>query len=197
MKQEVEYFNTLAERWDTIRSSDYNKIEYLISMSGLADGDNVLDTGCGTGILLPFIKDRIGDNGHITAVDFSQNMINRAAQNNNTLSGISYVVGDIMDFQSEPIFNKITCLNFFPHIADKPLFLQRMKKLLNPQGSLIIMHDISRAQVNAIHRDSAVVTNDRLPPAVDLAVMMTTVGYEVERCMDTDSFYYVQGTISI
>lgn len=195
MNQEIDFFNSLADRWDTIRSSDNNKIEKLIGMSGLVPGDTVLDAGCGTGILLPFIKKMIGDNGHITAVDFSQNMINRAAQNNCTLTGISYIVSDIMDFQSKPIFNKITCLNFFPHIVEKTLFLKRMKNILQPKGSLIIMHDISRAEVNAIHRSSEVVTNDRLPKAADLVDMMVSTGYEAQICMETDSFYYVKANI--
>ena len=40
----------------------------------------MLDLGTGTGVLLPYIAEKIGTAGHITAVDYSAGMLSRAKE---------------------------------------------------------------------------------------------------------------------
>ncbi len=42
-------------------------------------GDTVLDIGCGTGLSLPFIEERIGPEGRIIALDYTATMLEQAA----------------------------------------------------------------------------------------------------------------------
>ena len=49
-------------------------------------------------------------------------------------------------------YDAIVCLNFYPHIAQcKEAFIKKMTAALKQDGSLIIMHDIPRSRVNALH----------------------------------------------
>ena len=191
-QSEQEFFNCLAEGWDDLRSDDRLKIEDLANMVGFVEGDRVLDIGSGTGVLLPFMKNVVGDRGLITAIDFATNMISRAEEKHRHLSGITYIVDDIMEFQSEMLFDKAVCLNFFPHAADKLAFMLRIRELLIPYGTLVIMHDLSRAAVNGIHQSSEIVKNDRLPEGSKVAEMLAEAGYEVKMVLDNDELYFIK-----
>lgn len=195
--REQQFFNDLAHSWDDTRSLNAVKLDRLIGMAEIAPGEAVLDIGTGTGVLIPFLKAAVGETGSITALDFAEAMVARAAQKHAQLSGIRYVAADIMKFQSEQQrYNKIVCLNFFPHVKDKQAFLVKMQALLADGGSLIIMHDISRAAVNSIHSTSEVVKEDRLPPSSVVGAMLTQAGFEVITALDNEELYFVKGSFS-
>ncbi|MDR1702759.1 MAG: methyltransferase domain-containing protein [Sporomusaceae bacterium] len=187
-----QFFNNIAAKWDETRSQDEKKITLLVDMSEIKEGETVLDVGCGTGVLTPFLKKAVGDSGRITAIDFAANMIKRAIAKNGHFSGVSYLTGDINKYESETPFDKIVCLNFFPHISDKPTFLQHMKKNLIPGGSLIIMHDLSRQAVNAKHASADTVKNDVLPDVLAVAKMLGQEGYSVDAALENDNLYFIK-----
>lgn len=67
-----EFFNNHAEMWQDMWYKDratgrYDKhgkdFERLFSLIPLKLGDHVLDVGCGTGVLVPFILQRITTKG--------------------------------------------------------------------------------------------------------------------------------------
>ena len=165
-------------------------------MIGINEGDTILDVGSGTGILLPFLKQASGENGHITAIDFAARMIALSSAKHQYLSGITYIVGDILELELQQTFQKIICFNFFPHINDKPAFLNKMKVLLKPYGSLVIMHDISRRMVNGIHASSDTVTNDRLPECEKVSEMLLELGYSVHLAQENDEYYFIKGIVN-
>jgi demethylmenaquinone methyltransferase/2-methoxy-6-polyprenyl-1,4-benzoquinol methylase len=191
-EKEINFFNQLAQRWDDLRCADNDKISRLVAMAGLREGDAVLDVGCGTGVLLPFLKQAVGVDGHITAVDYAANMIARAAEKNKHLTGIDYACADIREFCPAALLDAVICFNFFPHIKDKEAFIVNMKTRLKHGGALIIMHDISRQAVNAVHQSSDTVKNDRLPDSSAVAGMLIAAGYEVPVWMDNDEFYFIK-----
>ncbi len=45
---------------------------------GLRHGDRVLDTGCGTGLGLSYLRELVGDQGHVTGVDVTPAMLDIA-----------------------------------------------------------------------------------------------------------------------
>ena len=197
MDNEREFFDKIAGQWDSTRAVDSKKIAELVELVGLDPGFNVLDAGSGTGVLLPFIKKAVGSAGKITAVDFSANMLAKAEEKYGSLGSISFAVADIMQFVPEDgIFDAVLCFNFFPHIKDKQRFMIHMRSLLRKGGLLVIMHDISRQQVNAIHQDSEVVKNDRLASGETVRESLTIDGYQVTQIIDGDDRYFIKAVKS-
>lgn len=191
-EKEILFFNQLAERWDDLRSADQKKISMLVGMINISEGDSIVDVGSGTGVLLPFLKHASGESGQITAIDFAANMIALSAAKHRHLTGITYVTGDILGYEAPQPFDKIVCFNFFPHISDKPVFLHQVKHLLKPGGMLVIMHDISRHAVNAIHQTSDIVKNDRLPDSKAVSELLQLAGYSVQTATDNDEYYFIK-----
>jgi len=44
----INYFNSMAEKWDDTMYHDINKIENIIKMIGIEKGKTILDVGTGT-----------------------------------------------------------------------------------------------------------------------------------------------------
>lgn len=192
MHREQQFFDQLAERWDELRDVNDSKLAHLVEMIDINPGDRILDIGCGTGVLVPYIKKAVGDAGRITAVDFSVNMIAKAKEKHRGMKGVHFLAADIMDFHYDETFNKIICLNFFPHVRDKQAFLLKLRGMLAEDGCLVIMHDISRSAVNGIHEDCDVVKNDRLPPGEKTAELLGELSYLAIEVIDNDEMYFIR-----
>ena len=195
MNRDVDFFNTCAKNWDSIRNTNPQTLEKLMELADIPAGANVLDVGSGTGVLIPYLHAKVGAQGKITAVDFSEKMLAKAQEKFANLNNIEFCVGDILEMElPAENYDVVICLNFFPHLhTRKEEFLRKMKSSLKIGGSLIIMHDISRATVNNIHRESEVVTEHRLPEAKVVGEMFQAYGYQNIHAYEDDTMYFVKG----
>jgi demethylmenaquinone methyltransferase/2-methoxy-6-polyprenyl-1,4-benzoquinol methylase len=166
-----------------------------MDLTQLPAGANVLDVGSGTGVLLPYLHAAVGAQGKITAVDFSEKMLAKAQEKFAALGNIEFCVGDVLELElPASTYDAVICLNFFPHLhTRKEEFISKMQGSLKAGGCLIIMHDISRAKVNSIHRDSEVVTEHRLPEATVVGEMLNSCGYQNIHAYEDDTMYFVKG----
>ena len=195
MNKDIEFFNTCADNWDNIRQTNPAILEKLMNLADIPANATVLDVGSGTGVLLPYLHEKVGACGKITAVDFSENMLAKAKEKFNNLTNVNFVVGDILEMDlPQNFYDVVICLNFFPHLhTRKEEFLRKMNNALKNDGSLIVMHDISRATVNSIHRESEVVAEHRLPEAKVVGEMFQACGYQNIHAYEDDSMYFVKG----
>ena len=80
----IYYMNNNKYNGQTAKQYDYytehfsmykDLARFLVGQSQLTNGQTVLDLGCGTGIAIPYILDKIGSSGHIFAIDKSIDML--------------------------------------------------------------------------------------------------------------------------
>ena len=193
-RNDREFFNALAESWDTTRAHDPARLRELTARTGIGPGDAVLDVGCGTGVLIPFLREYVGDSGCVLGIDIADNMVKIAADKFARFDNVAVRRADIMEFSTDCLFQHVTCLNFFSHIQDRPAFLRKViGEWLAPEGFLHVFHDISRTRVNAIHGESKTVKKDRLPPCGEVGELFRAAGFIVEVCFETDESYFVRG----
>lgn len=195
MNKDIAFFDSFADTWDSYRNTNVKILERLLELANIPAGATVLDVGSGTGVLLPYLHAAVGAEGKITAIDFSEKMLAKAQEKFANLGNVAFIVGDVLEMNL-PVesIDVIVCLNFFPHLhTRKEEFIRKMKSFLKNGGSLIIMHDISREKVNSIHRDSAVVTEHRLPEAKVVAEMFQACDYQNITAYEDDTLYFVKG----
>lgn len=195
MNKDINFFDSSAASWDATRITSPARLHKLLAMAAISLGSAVLEVGSGTGVLLPYLASVIGKNGRITAVDFSANMLAIARQKYGELGNITFTCGDILELQM-PLksFDAVTCLNFYPHLNQhKEEFLQRMLTLLKNGGKLLIMHDISREQVNGIHGTCDAVKEHRLPVVELTQKLLKQCGYKKVVGYEDDEMYFVSG----
>ena len=179
------YFDALAHRWDSIVRHDPSKIERILSLSGVSG--RVLDVGCGTGALAPFLS-RVCD--EILAIDISEAMIFEAKRKRRH-KNVRFLCGDALDLSLETgKFNAVICYSVFPHFADKSEAAALLAERLLPDGRLIIAHSQGREEINRVHKR---MEGCALPPSGELEAMLSDAGLRPFLSIDESGLYMVCG----
>ena len=71
----MNFFDEMAGVWNKTCRYDTGRIEKVLSVLQLKQGDTVLDIGTGTGVMIPFIREQVGHYAPIVAVDSSEKML--------------------------------------------------------------------------------------------------------------------------
>lgn len=192
MSKRQELFNQAAENWD--KEYDNLKLraflDQFVPSFGLLAGQSVLDVGTGTGILIPFLHQAVGSKGHITAVDYAQNMVNICKTKHADLPNVSIIVANAEDLQV-PVasFDAVTCFAVFPHLEHKKIALKQFHHVLKSKGKLIIAHALSSTQIKAHHSNIAAVAQDVLPQEQEMKHLLKEAGFTNITVVDKPGCY--------
>ncbi len=92
----------------------------------------LLEVGCGTGWLCP----RLAAFGNVTATDLSPTQIETARI---LFPQVRFLAGDFMTLELEPEqFDVVVTLEVLAHVADQQAFVERIARLLKPNGLLML-----------------------------------------------------------
>ena len=179
------YFDGLAGRWDALMPGDEKSrsaIKEGMAALGLRSGDTVLDAGCGTGALFPFLLALAGPAGTVVGLDVSRAMIEEAGRKF-PAAGLRLVCADVGSFlENEPAgsVNAVVCFQAFPHFERQDRVIGGFARLLPPGGRFVVLHAASSAEVNAFHATlSAPVNGHRLPPVGKVKAWALASGFAV------------------
>jgi len=193
-QERVVFFNSLADHW-----SRNNRSEALreLLMQDLADfgiqpDEHVIDIGCGTGVLIGCLLEKLDSRGNVVAVDISPNMLAHAAAEY-TDERVRFVLADAEHLPMESgSADRILLFSVWPHILDKESAIAEFWRLLKPGGHLHILHHNSRGSINRVHREAhPSVQEDKLEPAHLLAASLASSGFEVEEFVEEGEYYLV------
>ena len=187
------YFNEQANTWDerfcTPNLSSF--LEKLVPQFGLEPGQNILDIGTGTGVLIPYLNRAVGAAGSVTAIDYSENMIQICKTKHSHLKNVSVELKNIEEdaFPTES-FDAVICFGIFPHLENKEKAFRNINHMLKPGGTLIIAHALSSEELKA-HHNSALssVVNDVLPEEAEMIQLLEQTGFAGIRIKDEPGCY--------
>ncbi len=182
----------MAKEWDIICQHDTNKIKYIINLLNIEKGSKILDVGTGTGILIPYLREKIGEQGKIIAIDVSDKMLEIATKKYPN-ENVSFICGDILE-AALPIeyFEFTICYSVFPHFFNKQLVVKTIVKYLKKGGKFAICHSQSRKAINNLHKNaSQVVAKDKLPQINVIKEYLKNLGLKTTTEIDNDDMFVV------
>jgi ubiquinone/menaquinone biosynthesis C-methylase UbiE len=175
------YFNKAANSWDnrfhTPSLSSF--LEKLVPQFGLEPRQKILDVGTGTGVLIPYLIREVGPAGSVTAIDYSENMVQICKTKHSHLKNVTVELRNIEEdaFPAES-FDAVICFGLFPHLENKQKALQNINHLLKPGGTLIIAHALSSEELKTHHNNaSSAVIHDMLPEEAEMKQLLEQTGF--------------------
>ncbi|MFC1924833.1 class I SAM-dependent methyltransferase [Chloroflexota bacterium] len=136
-------FDEQAGKYDQglgIQKRHHEWLDLAVEMSGVKDGEHVLDIGCGTGLLsLKFLE---AANCTVHGIDLSENMLaiwKDKIENLNLSNRVTIKQGDIVNMELEDSsFDIVASTITLHHIIDKQPTINKIYRLLKPGGRFII-----------------------------------------------------------
>ncbi len=175
------YFNEQANSWDerffTPKLSSF--LEKLVPQFGLEAGQTVLDVGTGTGVLIPYLIRAVGPAGSVTAIDYSEKMVQICKTKHSHLKNINVEVKNIEEdaFPTES-FDAVICFGIFPHLKNKEKALRNINHTLKHSGKLVIAHALSSEELKAHHKKvSEHVAHAMLPEKSKIIQLLEQTGF--------------------
>jgi len=183
----IEFFDSTAEHW----SPELGQREQLILQNlckrireQTETSDLILDVGCGTGILFPFIQER-----KFIGIDFSLRMLKRAQQHCPPELA-SLVAADAHEFPfKDSSFGHIVFLSVIPHFDDRAQVFRESHRILRSHGTLSVVHLLPAARINQIHSSvGEPIAHDYLPDIKELGEAISESGFAVEEIHEDDCY---------
>lgn len=192
-KEDLDFFNKIAPQWDSmeIRSTP-ERIRHILRSTGLKPNMYVADLGTGTGVLLPYLAEFIGNDRFITAIDASKTMLEIAIEKyHEDYPGISFVNRDFEEATIKGKFDRIFLYCVYPHLQYPIQTLRRiLENNLHPDGEIIIAFPNDEKFVNSIHHDKGC-DADLLPTAPELALRLFEAGFKAKVIEYTQEAYII------
>jgi demethylmenaquinone methyltransferase/2-methoxy-6-polyprenyl-1,4-benzoquinol methylase len=196
-----EFFNENAEKWldlwykdpETGRHDRFQReFKRLFSLIPAKPGDHVVDLGCGSGVLVPYILEKIGGEGILYEVDYAEKMIasNKRLHRDKR---VRFIVSDIL---AMPLLkgscDLVICFSCFPHFQQKKRSLEAINHILRQGGSLVISHFDSAEDLNRHHsRVKGPVKHDRLPDDPEMRRLCKNAGFVIKKFINEKGFYLI------
>jgi arsenite methyltransferase len=106
----------------------------------LRAGEQVLDAGCGTGLLVQAMSGTIGSQGRIIGVDFSNDMLDVAKNRCSELANIELQQGSVTELNfADNCFDAASCIQTLLYVDDVETALSELHRVLKPGGRVAIL----------------------------------------------------------
>ncbi len=123
----------------TLAEAEDRALAETCEHAGLADGQDILELGCGWGSLSLWMAEHYPA-ARITAVSnsHSQRKAIEAVATAKDLSNLTVITRDMNDFETTGPFDRVVSVEMFEHISNWLALLERVRGWLQPDGRLFI-----------------------------------------------------------
>jgi len=191
------HFNELASRWDQLpgETEARPRVERFVERAVRPGACRILDVGCGTGILLPYLLKTCQAATCLVELDFAEEMLR---ENSRKVADqrVWHVCADAqaLPFRDE-YFDLVLCFGVLPHLTDLHSALKEQLRVLRPSGGFSAGHIMGSQELNAFHRSlGEPICHDTLLPAESLATRLRRLGAMPVAGEEDPEWYFVQAT---
>ncbi len=185
-----DFFDKYSQGWDERNYSEIlrKRLENILDRVKLYEGMTVLDVCCGNGILQPYLRKRVGQNGRLAMLDFSPAMLSEAAR----LYPVSWPILSLAESIPLPdgYVDAVICLSAFPHIQDKEKAASEFFRVLKSGALAYVIHLDGREKLNALHDSHAAVHGDHMPCPNGMRAIFKKVGFSLFEADESDNHYF-------
>jgi len=126
------------------------EIRRLLEVLKVMEPEAILDVGCGNGFSTVEIA-KANPTAMVVGLDYSEKMIEQAIEAGKGVSNVSFLVGDVLSIARHPRLQHLRfdavistrCLINLANWEEQKLGILQMRKLLAPDGSLILIENIT------------------------------------------------------
>ena len=124
---------------ETLAAAEILALNETVAHAGLADGQDILELGCGWGSLTLFMAERF-PHARITAVSNSapQRQHIAAQEARAGLTNVTVITADMNDFQPAMRFDRVVSIEMFEHMSNWQALLGRVRGWLKADGRLFL-----------------------------------------------------------
>jgi SAM-dependent methyltransferase len=145
------FFGCRAATWDAKFGDDLPAYRAAVAEAGIRRGGVAIDVGCGTGRALPPLREAVGPDGSVMAVDLTPEML-AAARPKSSAAGAAVILADARalpfgDASADAIF----AAGLVDHLPDTAAGLRELARVVRPGGLLVLFHPSGRAALAARH----------------------------------------------
>jgi len=185
------HYDQLAADWDLrFTAVDLDFLTYEVDRFGVKPGMDIVDLGCGTGILFDLLRRRVGESGTVTGVDFSFEMAFKALKNF-PFPNVNVVDGDVtqLPLQSDR-FDMAVSFSAFCNFSDKAKSTREIHRILRNGSRFHVIHLFSSKELSERHhRLGGVIECDELPNEAEMKAMLTEGGFGDVSITDKPGLY--------
>jgi cyclopropane-fatty-acyl-phospholipid synthase len=124
---------------ETLDQAEALALAETVAHADLADGQRILELGCGWGSLSLFMAERL-PGARITAVSNSapQRRHIEAEAKARGLTNLTVITADMNSFAPDGLFDRVVSVEMFEHMANWQALLARVRNWLAPDGRLFL-----------------------------------------------------------
>ena len=185
------HYDELAAEWDLrFTAEDLEFLTFKVDKFGVKEGMNILDLGCGTGILFDILRRRVGKSGTVTGIDCSIQMALKAHRNF-PFNNVNVIDADVVALPLKSnSFDMAVSFWSFPNFSDKPKAVQEVHRVLKPGSRLYIIQLLSSKETAERHKKlGGVVERDEFPTEREMAELMNAGGFADVMINDQPGLY--------
>lgn len=186
----VEFFDRCAPTWDAEMIKSDAIIGKILDNAEVAQGQDILDVACGTGVMFPYYLER--GVASVTGIDIAPEMARIAQEKFVDVSNVQVICGDVEEYPFQQKFDRIVVYNAFPHFPDPRRLIKTLAGLLKEDGRLTIAHGASRESIDNHHKGSASKVSNGLMSADSLKALFEPY-FAVEVMISNSRMYQVSG----
>lgn len=183
-KEMAEFFDSLASTWDEGNDERKGLRETLIRRLPINEGDDILDVGCGTGVITPLLHGLSKE--RVVAIDLSPKMI-EVARSKDPEGKDEYFCQDIYSFEPKSNFDGAVFYNCYPHFMDVEGLKVKLASILKNDGFFAIVHNNGRGELFACHERHMHISRNMLPVLKEADQYMDY--FDIELAEESDDYY--------
>ncbi len=160
------------------------RLERIVASAEILKGDNVLDVGSGTGILVPLIQKH--EPARIFACDLSEAMLRQLKKH---YPDVEAILSDIGELALPDLILDVVFINAcYPNIVDKVGAFANLGRMTRPAGRMVISHPLGKAFIDSLKQKVPFPLDD-FPEKSEAEILFKPFGFRIKEFVDESELY--------